>query len=289
MHRISGEPLSVFANKNIFEPLGMRQTHFHDDITRLVPLVAAPYEQRPDGSFALMRTQVALVGAGKAYSTVDDLALWNANFDHNTLGKGSQALIESLLTPGRLSDGKTIAYASGLDVDTYRGLPSVRHSGGSIGISTMLLRFPQQHLSILVLGNVAQLHASAIADKIADVYLGDRLSPPPSHPAQVAPIDPVPPEGAGSASDRAAYQGTYYSAELNSTYRLYIVGEQLLVQAGTHLNGRIRAMQGDHFKLVTSDGMGRAEGHSVQDDQRHVAGFSLTYGRMKDIVFKRVR
>src|SRR5205823_2886744 len=35
--RVSGDPLGVFAANNIFKPLGMAHTHFHDNPTMLEP------------------------------------------------------------------------------------------------------------------------------------------------------------------------------------------------------------------------------------------------------------
>jgi CubicO group peptidase (beta-lactamase class C family) len=37
VERVSGEPLPAFAEANIFKPLGMTHTHFHDDASRIVP------------------------------------------------------------------------------------------------------------------------------------------------------------------------------------------------------------------------------------------------------------
>src|SRR5205085_4483402 len=58
-----------------------------------------------------------------------------------------------------------------------RGLRSVEHGGADAGFRTQMLRFPEQHVSITVLANAADLNADALARNIADIYLADQLAP----------------------------------------------------------------------------------------------------------------
>src|SRR5436190_2004641 len=44
--RVSGKSLRDFADERIFKPLGMTNTHFHDDYTMLVPGRTSAYARR---------------------------------------------------------------------------------------------------------------------------------------------------------------------------------------------------------------------------------------------------
>src|SRR5690349_8472502 len=49
--RVSGMPFRAFCEQRIFQPLGMRSTHFHDDHTEIVPGRAYSYHPRDGGGF----------------------------------------------------------------------------------------------------------------------------------------------------------------------------------------------------------------------------------------------
>jgi len=66
VHRVSKEPLSEFAQKNIFQPLHMTHTRFFDARTEVVPGRVAAYEPGPKGDFLStglpISTKSAMVG-----------------------------------------------------------------------------------------------------------------------------------------------------------------------------------------------------------------------------------
>src|SRR5688572_23869827 len=49
VQRVSGKSLREFADERFFAPLGMRDTHFHDDHTMIVPGRTAAYQPRGGG------------------------------------------------------------------------------------------------------------------------------------------------------------------------------------------------------------------------------------------------
>jgi CubicO group peptidase (beta-lactamase class C family) len=179
VERVSGNSLSAFAQTHIFGPLGMANTHFHDDHTHIVPGRAAGYAP-VEGGFAISMTTLDMVGDGGVYTTIDDLLLWDQNFYRNRLGAGGPALIEVMTTPGRLNNGDAMDYAFGLSVEDYRGLRLVSHGGAFVGYRADLIRFPDQRFSVAVLCNRSDGAPSAKARAVADHYLADYLAPRPS-------------------------------------------------------------------------------------------------------------
>ncbi len=284
VHRVSGEPLSVFAEKNIFAPLGMAHTHFHDDVTRIVPFIAAPYAHREDGSLALVRSQNALVGAGKLNTTVGDLLLWDQNFYHNRLGKGTPALIQQVLTQGILNDGKRIDYAFALNVKKYRGLDVVSHSGGSYGISTDMERFPNQHVSVIVLSNNDEGHAVHRALQVADIWLeGTFPEPPPVHSANHDDGPQAPAPIQLNSAQLAQVVGDYYSDELDTHYVITNGDGKLQVKARSHLSTTLVPLADGHFRFEGDEG--GVTGDFIRNTDGNITGFTLDAGRVKGIGF----
>jgi hypothetical protein len=154
----------------------MKDTHFHDDHTRIVPNRADGYAPADDG-YRISMTTLDMVGDGGVFTTVEDFLFWDRNFYHNKLGSGGSGLIDQVTTPGRFNNGEEQDYAFGLEVEEYRGLPIIRHSGGFVGFRAQMIRFPDQQLSVAVLCNRADADPTRRALEIAELYLADSMAP----------------------------------------------------------------------------------------------------------------
>jgi CubicO group peptidase (beta-lactamase class C family) len=138
--RTSGVTLREFTTKNIFEPLGMKNTHFRDDHTEIIKNNALGYEPAKDGeSFRQGNTQFDTVGATSLHTTVEDLALWDENFYKPRVGGPNFAA--QMLERGKLNNGEQQDYASGLAIAKYKGLEMVHHGGTDAGYRADLVRF----------------------------------------------------------------------------------------------------------------------------------------------------
>lgn len=223
IQRTTGKPLSQFAEENIFKPLGMTHTRFYDDRTVVLPGRIPAYAPRQGGGFRVdWSTNYDMVGAGGLMSSVEDLLLWDRNFYDNKLGKGS--LLKEMQTQGVLNNGKQIAYALGLFISKYRGLPIVAHDGANFGYRTSLLRFPQQKFSVVCLCNLATSNPGDLAYRVADLYLENQLAPNPQ-PAARAKVDPQP------------FAGWYHNVESHSAYQL-LAADGDIVALGTYFKAR---------------------------------------------------
>ncbi len=180
--RVSGQPFDAFLRTHIFQPLGMSQTHVNTAYGDLTLRRASSYIKGDDGKYQYVALSYSNWGATSLFTTVGDFARWDANFYHPTVGDAS--VIADMQRPGRLSDGKPITYAAGLEIDRYRGLTTVEHSGGDAGFRTDALRFPDQHLTVVIFANAGDLDTTDLARKIADIYLARELGsverPPPA-------------------------------------------------------------------------------------------------------------
>lgn len=173
--RVTGKSMGVFAEEYIFKPLGMKNTHFHDDHTMIVKNRASGYAPQRDGGFRISMTTLGMIGDGGVFTCVDDLLLWDQNFYNNTLGKGGQELIDRILTPGKLNNGKDLDYAFGLGIGDYKDLRMISHGGAFVGFRADMIRFPEQKFSVVCLANLNRINPSQLARKVADIYLADQF------------------------------------------------------------------------------------------------------------------
>jgi CubicO group peptidase (beta-lactamase class C family) len=174
VERVSGMSFPDFTHERLFEPLHMSHTSWRDDYTRIVPGRAIAYSKH-NGVFHTDMPFEDVYGNGGLLTTVGDLLKWNEHFD--TPPAGDAALVAEQQTPGRFNDGRAHGYGLGLFVQTYKGLREVNHSGSTAGYSAFLTRFPDQRVSVAVLCNATTAEATRYAHAVADIYLGDRLTP----------------------------------------------------------------------------------------------------------------
>jgi CubicO group peptidase (beta-lactamase class C family) len=167
--RVSGRSFSEFTDSNIFKPLGMTNSHFHDDHERIVTNRA--YSYRPDGSnsFKNAFNNASVVGGGGMYSTVEDLAKWVNNFDRRRVG--GPEVLKQMHEQGVLNNGRTNRYAFGLAIDDYKGMKIVEHNGAFAGYRSEIIRFPDQKLGVVLLGNTSEIDTSQLTRKVAEIVL----------------------------------------------------------------------------------------------------------------------
>jgi CubicO group peptidase (beta-lactamase class C family) len=167
--RVSGISFREFTTKNIFAPLGMKNTFFRDDHAEIVKNNAYGYERAKGETFRLSITNFDTAGATSLHTTVEYLALWDENFYHPRVGGPS--FREQMLQRGKLNDGEPLDYAFGLVLEKYRGLDTVDHGGVDAGYRADMTRFSEQHFSAAVLCNSADTSPASLVRKVADVYL----------------------------------------------------------------------------------------------------------------------
>ena len=204
VERVTGQSFAAFCQEEIFEPLGMARTHFHDDYLRVVRNRAYAYYPVDDDHYENAILTCALVGGTGLYTTIEDLALWDENF--YTAQVGGPPVIEQMHQRAVLSNGEEVDYAFGLMLERYKGREVVVHGGDGAGIHSYMMRCPEAHLSVAILGNHGALKARQLACQVADVYLGDA-------PADDGPDTTVAEPIEVDEAELRAKAGRYYDAE----------------------------------------------------------------------------
>jgi CubicO group peptidase (beta-lactamase class C family) len=278
--RVSGMSFRRFCQERIFEPLGMANTHFHDDHTEIVRDRAHSYRRAPDGTYRVVVNSLTALGSSSLFTTAEDLARWVGNFENPVVG--GPAVIRRMQERGVLNGGDTIPYAWGQSLGRYRGLETWSHGGSWAGYRTTLVRFPAQRSAVVILANTAEANPAALANQIADVLLADAFTEPaPQAPAP----SPPPDEGwSPSAEELQQYVGEYRSDELLTSWRLEVVAGALVARHFRKGEVRLRPLARDRFQ-----GEPFGELQFARDEAGAVTGFTANQTRIRGLRFARVR
>jgi CubicO group peptidase (beta-lactamase class C family) len=242
--RVSGQSLREFAEARIFGPLGMGDSHFHDDRTMMIRRGASAYRPRPNGGWGIISSAVsqyqevgqsAAIGSGGVYATVGDLLKWEQNFIDARIG--GRAMLDEMQRFGRLNDGQTIPYGFGLWLEPQLGLRSVWHGGSADGFLSSVIQFPDQALAIAILCNVSTASTDELANRVTRILLGPGTAVP---PAPLAPEVPV------EETVLTALTGRYWNPITDSVLH-FTVKEGKLVEQGSSL--ALTPLGGGRFRV----------------------------------------
>lgn len=151
IEKVSGQSYEEFVRRNIFEPLGMKQSYY-GSATRLIPRRVPGYSRGPGGfENAQYLSMTQPYAAGSLLSTVDDLALWDAALYTDRPVK--QASLARAFTPYVLKGGGPTDYGYGWGKSSYEGHDIIEHGGGIHGFSTYALRVPDRRVFVAILAN----------------------------------------------------------------------------------------------------------------------------------------
>ncbi len=176
--KVSGIPFSRFLHDRIFTPLGMSRTVAFELGKNEVEERA--FGPTPDEGFFHETDQSptsATLGDGGVYSSLEDLAKWDAALrDHSLLtAQEMEAALTPVIVPEAPPvgpDGSPAAYGFGWFLDPWKGRARMWHYGETIGFRTAIQRFQKEGLTVIVLSNRADADAIGESLRLAEEYLG---------------------------------------------------------------------------------------------------------------------
>jgi CubicO group peptidase (beta-lactamase class C family) len=186
VEKVSGQSFAEFSKKRLFEPLDMNNTLVNDDVTEIIKNRVTPYNKRTseyveaykkeginiksNGEWLQHPRNSPHYGGSGVVTTVTDLLKWSQNFV--TKKFGGQQFYDLMHATQKFNNGKD-NQAFGLYFDNYKERKYVAWDGGDYGISTQLIRFPDQKVAIVVLSNLGSGEAFKKANAIADVLIDE--------------------------------------------------------------------------------------------------------------------
>jgi len=254
LEKISGQSYQDFIQQNIFKPLGMTDSGY-DSNSAIILHRAYGYSPGPNGPVNAGYIDMTIpFSAGALYSTTHDLLRWEEGlFGGKVL---SAASLKKMTTPFKEN------YACGLFVRTVNGHQLIEHGGGIEGFNTDLAYYPDDKLTVVVLGNLNGGAPNDIASKLAAAVHGEKIVLPSERKEITVP-----------AAVLSSYAGTY---ELAPGFSIAITLEngQLMEQATNQPKFPIFAESPTRFFLKVVD----AQIEFVKNDKGEVNQMILHQG-----------
>jgi CubicO group peptidase (beta-lactamase class C family) len=156
--KASGTSFASFLEREIFEPLGMHDTVAYERGVSEIAHRAYGYTQK-DGAWLRRDQSVtsATLGDGGIYSSIDDLAKWDAS-------------LRPLTEPTVATDDPAVRYGFGWRFGEHRGKRMQWHSGETTSFRNVIVRFPDERLTVIVLTNRDNPQPYKTALAIADLF-----------------------------------------------------------------------------------------------------------------------
>lgn len=170
VERLSGQPFAEFLRSRIFSPLNMENSVAFQEGISTVRNRALGYSRTDSGwIFTDQSPTSAVLGDGGVYSSIDDLLRWDRSLSVGYLIP--LYLLREGWSQGNLNDGSKTDYGYGWSLDLSGRYPKHSHTESTRGFRNIYVRYPVQHLSILILTNRNEGDLTTLAREIAQLYL----------------------------------------------------------------------------------------------------------------------
>ena len=172
VERAAGQRFAAFLHDRIFAPLGMNATVAFEEGTSTVATRAYGYSAGGDSwTRTDQSTTSAVLGDGGIYSSIDDLAKWDAALNDDRLLNAKSR--ELAFAPATHTDNPSVDYGFGWRITGE----TLWHSGETRGFRNVILRYPQRKLTVIVLSNRNDPEPYSTALDIAQLFLPGTARP----------------------------------------------------------------------------------------------------------------
>lgn len=154
IEKISGKTYAEFLRNEIFLPLNMKSTFVLDKPDGIIPNRAIGY-QKIKNEFRVFDEDPLnyVLGNEGIYSSVEDLWSWDKVWQQNNLI--SYQRIKKAMTPYMLTNGLKGKYGYSWLIGKYKNKKIVYHDGEWVGFRGIILKIPQEKITVVVLSNLA--------------------------------------------------------------------------------------------------------------------------------------
>ncbi len=234
LEKVSGQTYADFLQQNIFTPLGMTSTGI-DSNKAILPQRAQGYEPSPHGIAHTGYISMTIpFSAGAIYSTTGDLLKWEQGlFGGKVLTLASLA---KMITPFKGD------YGCGVFIRTTDGHKIITHDGRIEGFNTSLNYYPDDKLTVIVLGNLSGGAPNQIARYVGQIALGQPVI-----------LNSERKEITVAPSILADYAGTYRVADLDADLIIAVKDDRLTAKLGKQNPVDLYAQSETKFFLKITD------------------------------------
>jgi CubicO group peptidase (beta-lactamase class C family) len=210
IEKVSGKNYATFLQDNIFAPLNMSDSGY-DATNAIIPRRAAGYTPTDKGLInANYIDTTVFYSAGALHSTVEDLLKWEKGLFS---GKLLSANAQKKMITSYKND-----YGLGLTISVVKNRTLIKYDGRSDSFNAALAYYPDDKITVVVLGNIGGHASQEIAAALGGIANGEQVLLNSARKEVVVPIDTL-----------KKYLGSYqFAPDMNMVITLD--GDQLMIE-----------------------------------------------------------
>ncbi len=163
VEKVTQQSFSIYMKKAIFQKIGMKNTYYFDDYTKIIKNRADGYLTDENKNFFAMRTHSEIVGPGHIITTIEDFSLWAKFLLHTNLSD----LYSPLAKFNGSKLGGDVSYYAGLFKEKFNGLHVYQHAGYYENWRQGFSLYPDKNIAIISLCNRADISTNKLNYSIA--------------------------------------------------------------------------------------------------------------------------
>lgn len=190
IEKAAGEPFGDFMEERVFEPLGMSRTRYRTKVSNEWANAATPYSKDPfnthidpRGTWRRVPFGYASYGTSGLWTTINDFGKWLDNYA-KPIPEHEKA-VAAMFEPGKLRNGESYSYTSGLVSNKLAGQSAFRHSGHDQEFVSRMAYFPTEKGGIFVTTNRGEDVVDILKALAAEYFPTEGPNP---QPDEVAPL-----------------------------------------------------------------------------------------------------
>lgn len=173
IEKASEKKYGDYVKETIFDPLGMKNSGLYPS-NGILKNAAIGYTEANEGLIPAPYIDMSIpAGAGALYSTVEDMFLWDQALYTEKLVK--KETMDKIMTVYKDN------YAYGWMVTKYKEHKKFFHSGGIEGFNTVINRFTDDELCIIILKNVDNYQLFNANKMTTAIMFGEKFDLPSEH------------------------------------------------------------------------------------------------------------
>jgi len=153
IEKVSGLSYRNFLKQNIFSPLGMTNSDVLDQTKPKINNRVLGYKNNDGKNFEVFDYDPLnyIVGDEGVYSSIEDMAKWSQTWEEEILV--SQKCLAEAMTPAKLANGNFGKAGFSWLTGEFNGDKIVYQDGSWVGFRNIILKIPEQKLTVVILSN----------------------------------------------------------------------------------------------------------------------------------------
>lgn len=242
--KASGGAYTDFVQKNIFDPLQMKNTFFDTGSGTVIKNKATGYTPKGEGFTTGTLNQMELNNTN-VYSTVGDICLWLQNYYQPKVG--NVALIKRFTAAATLNGQEVEEKANTLYFDQFRfwdynGTKKLYHISMGGGYACKIVHFPDQNMSAVVLGN-AGTYNGGMATMTGKLYVEKYFTKSP----ELTKVEGIKMD----TKTLETFTGDYWEPSQLYSRNIFLKNDTLIYSRGNGYDSPIIPIGDNKFQMIT--------------------------------------